>query len=133
MLACAGCFYRKNSHWIASSGLNPAIGNIGKPMKARVSIIDGSAAIQFHRRQRGGFVKPSRGLSPTDRSCIIGVPVHMIETINKQVRTSRQLVQQVGSEPRAEEIAHCLRKQLWKRCAKPRNSCISPITLCLIS
>jgi RNA polymerase primary sigma factor len=33
------------------------------------------------------------------------VPVHMIETINKQVRTSRQLVQELGREPTSEEIA----------------------------
>ena len=32
-------------------------------------------------------------------------PVHMIETINKQVRTSAQLVQELGREPTAEEIA----------------------------
>src|SRR5580692_6901259 len=40
-----------------------------------------------------------------DQARTIRVPVHMIETINKQVRTSRQLVQELGREPRAEEIA----------------------------
>jgi RNA polymerase primary sigma factor len=43
-----------------------------------------------------------------DQARTIRVPVHMIETINKQVRTSRQLVQELGREPRAEEIAHRL-------------------------
>jgi RNA polymerase primary sigma factor len=40
-----------------------------------------------------------------DQARTIRVPVHMIETINKQVRTSRQLVQELGREPTSEEIA----------------------------
>lgn len=40
-----------------------------------------------------------------DQARIIRIPVHMIETINKLVRTSRQLVQELGREPLPEEIA----------------------------
>jgi RNA polymerase primary sigma factor len=40
-----------------------------------------------------------------DQARIIRIPVHMIETINKLVRTSRQLVQDLGREPTPEEIA----------------------------
>ena len=40
-----------------------------------------------------------------DQARTIRIPVHMIETINKLVRTSRYLVQQYGREPSAEEIA----------------------------
>ena len=40
-----------------------------------------------------------------DQARTIRVPVHMIETINKQVRTSAQLVQELGREPTVEEIA----------------------------
>jgi RNA polymerase primary sigma factor len=40
-----------------------------------------------------------------DQARIIRIPVHMIETINKLVRTSRQLVQDLGREPSPEEIA----------------------------
>jgi RNA polymerase primary sigma factor len=40
-----------------------------------------------------------------DQARIIRIPVHMIETINKLVRTSRQLVQELGKEPTPEEIA----------------------------
>ncbi len=40
-----------------------------------------------------------------DQARTIRVPVHMIEMINKQVRTSRQLVQELGREPTSEEIA----------------------------
>ncbi|HEY4047361.1 MAG TPA: RNA polymerase sigma factor RpoD [Acidobacteriaceae bacterium] len=40
-----------------------------------------------------------------DQARTIRIPVHMIETINKLIRTSRQLVQELGREPTSEEIA----------------------------
>ncbi|MGH7353435.1 MAG: RNA polymerase sigma factor RpoD [Candidatus Rokuibacteriota bacterium] len=40
-----------------------------------------------------------------DQARTIRIPVHMIETINKLIRTSRQLVQELGREPTPEEIA----------------------------
>jgi RNA polymerase primary sigma factor len=40
-----------------------------------------------------------------DQARTIRSPVHMIETINKLIRTSRQLVQELGREPTSEEIA----------------------------
>jgi len=40
-----------------------------------------------------------------DQSRIIRVPVHMVETINRLVKTSRELLQQLGREPTLEEVA----------------------------
>ncbi|MEK6624069.1 MAG: RNA polymerase sigma factor RpoD, partial [Bdellovibrionota bacterium] len=40
-----------------------------------------------------------------DQARTIRIPVHMIETINKMVRTTRQLIQEYGREPTPEEIA----------------------------
>jgi RNA polymerase primary sigma factor len=40
-----------------------------------------------------------------DQARTIRIPVHMVETINKLIRTSRQLLQQLGREPTPEEIA----------------------------
>ena len=40
-----------------------------------------------------------------DQARTIRIPVHMVETINKLIRTSRHLLQQLGREPRPEEIA----------------------------
>lgn len=40
-----------------------------------------------------------------DQARTIRIPVHMVETINKQVRVSRQLLQELGREPTPEEIA----------------------------
>src|SRR6187401_1723602 len=43
--------------------------------------------------------------SIADQARTIRIPVHMIDTINKQARTSRQLVHELGREPTSEEIA----------------------------
>ena len=40
-----------------------------------------------------------------DQARTIRIPVHMVETINKLIRVSRQLLQELGREPSAEEIA----------------------------
>jgi RNA polymerase primary sigma factor len=45
----------------------------------------------------------TRGIA--DHARTIRIPVHMIEAINKLIRTSRHLVQQIGREPTPEEIA----------------------------
>ena len=49
-----------------------------------------------------------------DQARTIRIPVHMIETINKLIRTSRYLVQEVGREPTPEEIAEKMEMPLEK-------------------
>ncbi len=49
-----------------------------------------------------------------DQARTIRIPVHMIETINKLIRTSRQLVQEIGREPTPEEIADRMELPLEK-------------------
>jgi RNA polymerase primary sigma factor len=49
-----------------------------------------------------------------DQARTIRIPVHMIETINKLVRTSRILVQEIGREPSPEEIAERMEMPLDK-------------------
>lgn len=49
-----------------------------------------------------------------DQARTIRIPVHMIETINKLVRTSKKLVQEQGKEPSPEEIAHKMDLPLGK-------------------
>jgi RNA polymerase primary sigma factor len=49
-----------------------------------------------------------------DQARTIRIPVHMIETINKLIRTSRQLVQEIGREPSPEEIAERMSLPLEK-------------------
>jgi len=52
-----------------------------------------------------------------DQARTIRIPVHMIETINKLIRTSRQMVQELGREPTNEELA----KQLQLPVSKVRK------------
>ena len=49
-----------------------------------------------------------------DQARTIRIPVHMIETINKLIRTSRYLVQEIGREPTPEEIAEKMDMPLEK-------------------
>jgi RNA polymerase primary sigma factor len=52
--------------------------------------------------------------SIADQARTIRIPVHMIETINKIVRTSRQMLHEIGREPTPEELAEKLSMQLDK-------------------
>jgi RNA polymerase primary sigma factor len=67
-----------------------------------------------------------------DQARTIRIPVHMIETINKLIRTSRYLVQELGREPAPEEIAEKMEMPLDKvrkvlRIAKEPISLETPI------
>jgi len=44
-----------------------------------------------------------------DQARTIRIPVHMVETINKLIRVSRQLLQELGREPTPEEIGHVMK------------------------
>ena len=52
--------------------------------------------------------------SIADQARTIRIPVHMIETINKLVRTSRQMLHEIGREPTPEELAQKLQMPLEK-------------------
>ena len=54
--------------------------------------------------QHGGSVRQSHERLLIRRRTI-RIPVHMVETINKLIRVSRQLLQELGREPTPEEIA----------------------------
>ena len=60
------------------------------------------------------WIRQSVSRSLADQSRTIRVPVHMIETINKIVRTSRQMFNEIGREPTPEELAEKLHMPLEK-------------------
>jgi RNA polymerase primary sigma factor len=62
------------------------------------------------------------------RDRTVRVPEHMIETINKVVRTSRQILPEIGREPAAEELAKRLGMPL-ERLEKVLNIARQPIRL----
>jgi RNA polymerase primary sigma factor len=51
------------------------------------------------------WVRQAVSRSIADQARTIRIPVHMIETINKIVRTSRQMLNEIGREPTPEEVA----------------------------
>ena len=57
---------------------------------------------------------PASSRSLADQSHTIRIPVHMIDTINKIVRTSRQMLHEIGREPTPEELAEKLGMPLEK-------------------
>ena len=63
-----------------------------------------------------------------DQARTIRIPVHMIETINKLIRTSRQLVQEYGREPTSEEIGKRMEISVDK-VRKARKIAQEPISL----
>jgi RNA polymerase primary sigma factor len=60
------------------------------------------------------WVRQAVGRSLADQSRTIRVPVHMTEVINKIVRTSRQMLNEIGREPTPEELAEKLHMPLEK-------------------
>ena len=51
------------------------------------------------------WIRQSITRSIADQARTIRIPVHMVETINKQIRVTRQLLQELGRDPSPEEIA----------------------------
>ncbi len=60
------------------------------------------------------WIRQSVTRAIADQSRTIRIPVHMIEMINKLIRTSQQLVQELGREPLAEELAERLETSVEK-------------------
>jgi RNA polymerase primary sigma factor len=60
------------------------------------------------------WIRQAVSRSLADQSRTIRVPVHMIEMINKIVRTSQQMLNEIGREPTPEELAEKLRMPLEK-------------------
>src|SRR5688572_7473191 len=63
-----------------------------------------------------------------DQARTIRIPVHMIETINKLIRTSRELVRELGREPTTEEIAKKMGMSVEK-VSKARKLVQQPVSL----
>ena len=60
------------------------------------------------------WVRQAVGRSIADQARTIRIPVHMIEVVNKIIRTSRKMLNEIGREPRPEELAKKLGMPLEK-------------------
>lgn len=54
------------------------------------------------------WIRQSITRAIADQARTIRIPVHMVETLNRLIRTSRQMVQELGREPRTDELAEKL-------------------------
>ena len=65
-----------------------------------------------------------------DQARTIRIPVHMVETINKMTRVQRQLIQDLGREPTAEEISDAMGGELTpKRIREIQRIALEPVSL----
>ena len=65
-----------------------------------------------------------------DQARTIRIPVHMVETINKMTRVQRQLIQELGREPTAEEISDAMGGELSpKRIREIQRIAMEPVSL----
>ena len=65
-----------------------------------------------------------------DQARTIRIPVHMVETINKMTRVQRQLIQDYGREPTAEEISEAMKGELSpKRIREIQRIALEPVSL----
>ena len=65
-----------------------------------------------------------------DQARTIRIPVHMVETINKMTRVQRQLVQDLGRDPTAEEISEAMGGELTpKRIREIQKIALEPVSL----
>ena len=65
-----------------------------------------------------------------DQARTIRIPVHMVETINKMTRIQRQLIQDFGREPTAEEISDAMNGELSaKRIREIQRIALEPVSL----
>ena len=65
-----------------------------------------------------------------DQARTIRIPVHMVETINKMTRIQRQLIQELGREPTAEEISEAMGGELTpKRIREIQRIALEPVSL----
>ncbi len=92
----------------------PAAGP-GHPVPAQEPVALARAGAQVQEAQgRDHRRREAVSRSLADQSRTIRVPVHMIEIINKIVRTSHQMLNEMGREPTPEELAEKLRMPLEK-------------------
>ena len=87
--------------------------------EGHVGLLEAAARFEPEREVRFStyatwWIRQAITRSIADQARTIRIPVHMIETINKLVRTGRQMLHEIGREPTPEELAEKLQMPLEK-------------------
>lgn len=76
------------------------------------------------------WIKQGIARAIADQARTIRIPVHMVETINKMTKVQRNLTQELGREPTAEEISEALNGELTpKRIREIQRIALEPVSL----
>ena len=76
-----------------------------------------------------GWIRQAITRAIADQARTIRIPVHMVETINKLTRIQRQLVQELGREPTAEEIAEKMDGMTPAKVREIQKISLEPVSL----
>ena len=96
--------------WIARKHTNRGLQFLDLVQEGNIGLMKGVDKFEYRRGYKFStyatwWIRQSITRAIADQARTIRIPVHMIETINKLIRTSRTMVQQLGREPTDEEIA----------------------------
>ncbi len=96
--------------WIAKKHANRGLQFLDLIQEGNIGLIKAVDKFEYRRGYKFStygtwWIRQAITRAIADQARTIRIPVHMIETINKLIRTSRALVQELGREPTSEEIA----------------------------
>ena len=96
--------------WIAKKHANRGLQFLDLIQEGNIGLIKAVDKFEYRRGYKFStygtwWIRQAITRAIADQARTIRIPVHMIETINKLIRTSRTLVQELGREPTSEEIA----------------------------